>query len=713
MHGTYNTWLVWLSIAVAIAVSYTALNLATRVAETNASTATRWLIGGAFAMGIGMWSMHQLGMLAMRMPIALTYDIALMAGSLAIATVTSGFALHIVGRSTLSVARLLASSVVMGAGIAGMHYTGMAGVQVQPAIDYDPWLVAASIVIAITASLGALWLAFYLRRGRSWQIKLARIGAAVFMGCAIASMHYTGMAAARFHESSHSLPGAHLDNIWFGVALGMFAFGILGVTLLTSVYDAYLARHLRDRDAAVERADEQTRHAASHDPLTGLPNRRALMAAAEAAMLDAQHRGVEIALLVLNVDRLKAINDSLGHQAGDELLLELSRRIRNVLRRTDTLARLAGDEFTILATELRSARDAETVVGKVLEALRAPVKLESINLHASVSVGVSMYPLDGESFDELLKRAEIAMRYAKETARGAFRFYAADMSSFSGDHIALESELRRALELNQLELHYQPKVDISTGRVRSAEALVRWRHPERGLVPPNAFIPSAEENGLIVPIGEWVLREACRQMRRWIDAGMSPIRVAVNLSAKQFRHDDLVAVVRSALEDARLEPGYLELELTESAVMHDAEKSAATLQALSTMGVHISIDDFGTGYSSLSYLRRFPLDKLKIDRSFVRDLMSNADDVSIVRAIISLAHSLRLRVVAEGVETAEQLAFLRELGCDQYQGYLCSPAVPPDTFAKLLTHLRAERPEPSEADMLRTQSRLSAFTPII
>jgi EAL domain-containing protein (putative c-di-GMP-specific phosphodiesterase class I) len=247
--------------------------------------------------------------------------------------------------------------------------------------------------------------------------------------------------------------------------------------------------------------------------------------------------------------------------------------------------------------------------------------------------------------------------------------------------------------------------------VRSAEALIRWRHPVRGLVPPNVFIPVAEETGLILPIGEWVLRQACRQMRAWLDSGMSPVRVAVNLSAKQFHDADLASVVRSALTDAQLEPGYIELELTESALMNDPEQSAMTLQSLSAMGVHISIDDFGTGYSSLSYLRRFPLDKLKIDRSFIRDLMTNADDVCIVRAIISLAHSLRLRVVAEGVETAQQLEFLRELGCDQYQGFYCSPAVPAEAFAALINRIRAEKTELTEADMLRTQSRLSAFSP--
>jgi predicted signal transduction protein with EAL and GGDEF domain len=382
-----------------------------------------------------------------------------------------------------------------------------------------------------------------------------------------------------------------------------------------------------------------------------------------------------------------------------------------MLRRGDIVGRLAGDEFIVLARDLSAAGDAEAIAAKLLAGLREPFRVRSQEIHISVSAGVSVFPADGAAFDVLLRRAETALRCAKDAARGSFRLYRPDMHTLADDRLTLESELRQALQQNQLELHYQPKVDIATNRVRSAEALIRWRHPLRGLVAPNIFIPIAEETGLIVPIGEWVMREACRQMRAWLDSGMSPVRVSVNLSAKQFRHGDLATIVRSALDEARLEPGYLELELTESSVMLDPEKSIATLRLLSQMGVHISIDDFGTGYSSLSYLRRFPLDKLKIDRSFVRELMSNPDDASIVKAIISLAHSLRLRVVAEGVETADQLEFLRELGCDQYQGFYCSPAVPPDAFVSLLKRLRAERPEYTEADMLRTQSRLSAFTP--
>ncbi|HKU12886.1 MAG TPA: bifunctional diguanylate cyclase/phosphodiesterase [Steroidobacteraceae bacterium] len=447
------------------------------------------------------------------------------------------------------------------------------------------------------------------------------------------------------------------------------------------------------------------------DPLTGLPTRIAVVTAAEQTIAEASSAGKPFAVTVLNVSRFKSINDSLGHEAGDVLLRLLSQRLQPVLGRGDVLGRLAGDEFIVLGRAGAGAIPAEVTVETIFAALREPFSIEGHDIEVAVNAGIAMFPEHGRTFDVLLRRAETAMRAARTLARGSFRFYCEDMSKSEEERLALEADLRHAIRDGQLQLHYQPKVDIASGRVRSAEALLRWKHPQRGFVPPNLFIPIAEETGLILSIGEWVLRQACWQMRAWLDSGLPPLRVSVNLSAKQFRHGELTAVVCSALEDARLQPGYLELELTESSIMQDPESSAATLQLLSTMGVHISIDDFGTGYSSLSYLWRLPLDKLKIDRSFVRELISNPDDVAIVKAIISLAHSLRLGVVAEGVETREQLEYLRELGCDQYQGFYCSPAVPPDAFVELIKRLRAEMPALTEADMLRTQSRLYAFTP--
>ncbi|HEY7638281.1 MAG TPA: bifunctional diguanylate cyclase/phosphodiesterase [Steroidobacteraceae bacterium] len=472
---------------------------------------------------------------------------------------------------------------------------------------------------------------------------------------------------------------------------------------------AWLALRLRRLQA--QRALPAPGSPNRHDALTGLPTRVAIVATAEQAIAEAQRAGATFAVTVLNVSRFKSINDALGHEVGDEVLRALSRRLAGLLATGDVLGRLAGDEFIVLARVGTGAVPAEVTVETIFAALREPFSIEGHDIEVAVSAGISMFPQDGATFDLLLRRGETAMRAARSVARGTFRFYCEEMSRSEEERVALEADLRGAIREGQFELHYQPKVDIASGRVRSAEALLRWRHPRRGLVPPNVFIPIAEEAGLILPIGEWVLRQACAQMRAWLDAGLPPLRVSVNLSARQFRHGDLTAVVCSALEDAQLQPGYLELELTESSIMHDPESSAATLQLLSTMGVHISIDDFGTGYSSLSYLWRLPLDKLKIDRSFVRELLSNPDDVAIVKAIISLAHSLRLGVVAEGVETLEQLEHLRELGCDQYQGFYCSPAVPADAFVALIKRLRAEKPALTEADMLRTQSRLYAYTP--
>ncbi len=485
-------------------------------------------------------------------------------------------------------------------------------------------------------------------------------------------------------------------------ALSLVALGAAAVA-------AWLALRLRHVQATLALPAPGSQH--RHDALTGLPTRVAIVASAEHTIAAAQSERAPFAVTVLNVSRFKSINDSLGHEVGDELLRLLSKRLNGLLARGDILGRLAGDEFVVLSRVGTGVIPAEVTVETICAALREPFSIDGHDIEVAISAGISMFPQHGATFEVLLRRAETAMRAARSIARGSFRFYCEEMSRSEEERLALEADLRHAIRDDQLELHYQPKVDIASGRVRSAEALLRWRHPQRGLVPPNIFIPIAEEGGLILSIGEWVLRKACAQMRAWLDSGMPPLRVSVNLSAKQLRHGDLTAVVCSALEDAQLEPGYLELELTESSIMHDPEACAATLQLLSTMGVHISIDDFGTGYSSLSYLWRLPLDKLKIDRSFVRELISNPDDVAIVKAIISLAHSLRLGVVAEGVETLEQLEYLRELGCDQYQGYYCSPAIPADAFVTFIKRLRATVPALTEADMLRTQSRLYAYTP--
>lgn len=686
MRGIYNPWLVSLSIMVAVCVSHTALSLASRVSFTQGRAARLWLTGGAVAMGVGIWSMHFIGMLAFSLPISLAYDLGMTLASLAIAITICGYALATASRPQISIAQLAKSSAVMGLGICGMHYSGMGSILIQPGIDYHLPTVFASVAIAVGASFAALWLFFRLRRGRSWQIQLARIVASLIMGGAISGMHYTGMSAARFAANSFCLTGARLDSTWLAIAIGGLALGVLAITTILIVYDSHLDSKTRRHNAALEQANAQLHHAATHDPLTALPNRALLADRLEQAIANAERHRSRFALLVVDLDRFKSVNDSLGHMAGDTMLREVARRLGRLLRKADTLARLGGDEFVLIITEIAGPHDIEAVATKLQASIAEPIPVSGVDLHISTSIGVSLYPDDATDAASLLQSADAAMYHAKKMGRNTWQFFAPAMNSFARERLELESGLRRALQNGEFELHYQPKVDIATGRIESAEALIRWRHPERGIVAPNAFIGLAEDTGLILPIGEWVVRTACLQLRAWHRAGHTHLRMAVNLSAQQFQQKNLVEMVQAALDDAELDAHFLELELTETAVMHDAEQSVRVLERLSAMGVRIAVDDFGTGYSSLSYLRRLPLDKLKIDRAFIREIATSRDDAEIVRAIVSLAHSLQLKVIAEGVETADQFDYVRGLGCDQFQGYLCSAPVPAADFVAALVN---------------------------
>jgi diguanylate cyclase (GGDEF)-like protein len=690
MYGTYNYWLVSLSIVVAVFVSYTALNLSSRVSSASERPARLWLTGGAIAMGCGIWSMHFVGMLAFSLPLALSYDVATTLASLVIAIGISGFALSIASPARITLKRRTAGAVAMGLGICAMHYSGMSAIQILPMITYEPWLLVASGVIAIVASFVALWLFSLLRVVSSWRMQIVRLGAALVMGLAISGMHYTGMAASRFSADSVCVGGVAPNNDWLAITIAVLALAILTITTILLVYDSHLESKTRRHNEQLEQANAQLQHVATHDALTGLPNRLLLADRLEQAIARAERQHQRFALIVVDLDRFKSINDSLGHLAGDELLREVAQRLGRVLRKADTLARLGGDEFVLLLNKIENPHDAEIVATKVLEDFARPVTISGLELHISASLGISVSPDDGTDSETLLQHADAAMYHAKKSGRNAYQFFAPAMNAFARERLELENGLRRALEQREFVLHYQPKVDVRTGRIDSAEALVRWRHPKHGLIAPAQFIPLAEETGLILPLGEWVIREACRQAFAWQAAGLRPLRVAVNLSAQQFRQKNLVGLVRDALAASRLESQYFELELTESAVMDDAEQSIEILRELSELGVRISVDDFGTGYSSLSYLRRLPLDKLKIDRAFIREVVTSRDDAEIVRAIISLAHALRLQVIAEGVETPDQLEFLNGLGCDQYQGFHFSAPIPSNAFVAMMREHQAD-----------------------
>ena len=475
------------------------------------------------------------------------------------------------------------------------------------------------------------------------------------------------------HEESITTPdGRHHDAIYYKATFTRADGSVAG--LIGTIVD------ITER----KQAEERVRHLAHFDELTGLPNRSLFNQRLSHALARARRAEDPLAILFIDLDRFKNINDTLGHEAGDRVLKEIAQRLRGCLREVDTVSRLGGDEFVVLIEGASRPADVAEVAQKILAAVARPVLLESQEFHVTASIGISTCPGDSDDLQGLMKNADIAMYRAKEQGKNNFQFYSAQINVHTLERVALESDLRHALERKEFLLHYQPKVDIGSNRIVGMEALVRWQQPGKELIAPAQFIPLAEETGLIVPIGEWVLKTACLQNKTWQDQGLPRSRMAVNLSPRQFAHESLLQDVARVLNQTGLDPAWLELEITEGMVMRDPEHAVTLLRGLKAMGIHLSIDDFGTGYSSLSYLKRFPLDSVKIDRSFIQDLPGDGDDAAITQAIIAMAHSLRLGVIAEGVETEEQLQFLRANGCDEMQGYHFSRPLPEDQFLRLL-----------------------------
>ena len=929
MLASYDPWVVGLSVVIAILASYTALDLASRVTAAERRAATLWILGGAFSMGIGIWSMHFIGMLAYRLPIALAYDVPTTLLSMVPAVGISALALFVIRRRSTRVSSLILAGVLMGIGIVAMHYTGMAAMRMQPAIRYDPGLFALSVVIAIGAATAALWIAGLFHSGETGaKVLYQKFGSAVVMGLAISGMHYTGMAAANVAPGSVCLVTPYgVASQWLAVLVGAGTFVILSVTLLVSVFDARLAhqaqrmladlsgvkafltsivesmpnmvfvkdavelrflhfnragerltgyrreqvigkndydffpreqadafvtkdrevlatcdelvvaeepitradgthRLLRTTKLAIpddrgkpkyllgiseditdsRRAEKQLRIAARafentadsvviydaqrrvvsvnksfttitgyqehevvgkstdffrsdqhehafyrdvesvvdengrwqgemmrrrkngevfpslcsisavkdergattnyvtvfndissfkeyeaklefiahHDSLTGLPNRALFQERFRQALSRARRHDATVAVLFIDLDHFKTINDSLGHHVGDKLLQMVASRLQTCVRETDVVARLGGDEFTIMVDDLRNSQEASKIAEKLLSELADDIQVDEHRLVVSASIGISCYPHDGPDAETLLKNADAAMYAAKEGGRNTFQYFKPEMNEQVMKRMQMEAAMRRALERGEFLLHYQPKVEIATGVIHGVEALLRWAHPDRGLVAPAEFIPVLEETGLIVPVGAWVTREACRQIKAWQQAGLKVPPVAVNLSARQFQEKDLERTVSDILQETGVAPGLLQLEITESMLMNDPEAAERTLHALKAAGVKLSIDDFGTGYSSLAYLRRFPLDILKIDRAFIKDMVDSPDDAAITLAVISLAHSLGLKVVAEGVETEAQANLLALHSCDELQGFYFSKPVGADALEAML-----------------------------
>ena len=690
--ASYSPALVLISLCVAILASYTALDLSGRIATARGRTVYLWIGGGALAMGFGVWSMHFIGMLALQLPLELGYDLGLTLWSLLVAILSSGFALWLVSQPRLPALQLLFGALIMGAGISAMHYSGMAALRMQPGIDYDPTLFGLSLVIAVGASAAALAIAFRLRRQTPY-VRLMRGGAAVIMGLAIVGMHYTGMAAANFPIGSFcgaaidGLSGNGLDNLVLVSSLA-----VLVIALLTSIFDARLDARTAALADSLTLANEELTQLALHDTLTGLPNRILLADRIGQAMNKVAEQGGCFSLMFIDLDGFKPVNDAFGHHLGDRLLREVALRLREQLRSQDTLARIGGDEFVLLV-RLLEPDDAPQVAARQVSLLSRAFRVDEHELLISASVGIALYPGNGLTAEELLMNADAAMYHAKGTGKNGYSFFDASMNTNARKQLQLLQDLRQALELQQFRLHYQPKFDASNSQPVGAEALLRWEHPQQGLLLPEHFIDLAEKTGLIIPIGDWVLNEACRQMRIWFDQGYSHWRIAVNLSALQFCYSGLVDSVVAALERHRLPANSLTLEITETTAMSDADASMVVLQRLSQMGVDLSIDDFGTGYSSLMYLKRLPANELKIDRGFVRDLEHDSDDAAIVSAIVALGQALGLRIVAEGVETDTQQSFLTTLGCDALQGFLLGEPLPAEQFMADIHSARPVEPD--------------------
>jgi diguanylate cyclase len=680
--GHYNPQIVLLSLLVAIAASYAALGMVGRIATTQGRAVTGWLAGGAFAMGAGIWSMHFVGMLAFSLPIPLGYDPGVTLLSLLIAIALSAFGLWLLRHDTLPMSHLGCGAVLMGIGIAGMHYTGMAAMDMAPAIRYVPWLVALSILIAVIASGAVLWIAFRLRK-RTSHVWLLRLGASVVMGGAIVAMHYTGMAAAQFPVGSVcGAATAGMDSGWLALVISIFALAVLGIALITSVLDLRLESRTLVLATSLAAANEELTYLALHDNLTKLPNRLLLEDRINQAMQVADRSERMCSLMFLDLDGFKSVNDAYGHYVGDQLLIQVAQRIREIVDAKDTIARVGGDEFVLVA-EVNDPSDAATLADNLLEAIQQPFTAANHELRVSTSIGIAMYPGDGTHQRDLLMHADAAMYHAKSIGRNAYCFFEASMNVNVHEQLQLMQDLRAALKRQELVLHYQPKFEAPNGPIIGVEALVRWMHPTQGIIGPDRFIPLAEKVGLIIPLGTWVLNEACRQMRAWHDAGHRHWSIAVNLSASQFSHANLVQTVRETLARHGLDPHCLILEVTESTAMRNAEESVRILHRLDSMGVRISIDDFGTGYSSLLYLKRLPASELKIDRGFIRDLQHDTEDAAIVSAIVALGRALDLKIVAEGVETSEQQQFLTQLGCNSLQGYLLGRPMPAEALTQV------------------------------
>jgi len=789
MQGSYNPVLVILSIVIASAAAYTSFNLIAQLSEIISTklSRVRTMISGS-VMGLGIWSMHFVAMLAYEMPMTVRYDGPLTILSLVVAILACIIGLAVTGKAR-KLRQIIIGGSLIGCGISSMHYIGMGAMNMPARLEYETILVIASVSIGILAATASLWFAFSFARGKLSNTLQVKLFSSILMGLAISGMHYVAMAGTNMMpvlNVAMDATGFVLNPEVIGISLTISILLLMGIILWSakivaeteiiraneekinaitsnvidaiitidkhgiiisanpavknifgysqeqmigesirlivpepwkSKHDEYLNRYRRTGDRkmigkgytemqavkydgniipvelAISEAkvsgesiyigvirditdrvktQERLNYLAHHDVLTSLPNRFSFSQHIEQAITHAQRLNSLVAVMFLDLDRFKVINDTLGHNVGDYLLQRFAERITDCVRPGDTIARISGDEFTVLLDDIEDVDEVAVIAERIVKSLTEPFNYLNRELFTSVSIGICLFPDTGENPQSLMKHADIAMYAAKDEGGGQFCFYTEEMNAKSNERLVLESDLHRALERGELFLNYQPQIDIDARKISCVEVLLRWKHPKLGLIPPCEFIPILEDTGQIVEVGDWVIKEACAQNKSWQEKGLEPFRIAINLSGRQFTKPGLATRIGEILSETGLAAECLELEITESILMQQTQTTVSVLKALHAMGIKIAIDDFGTGYSSLSYLKRFPIDVLKIDQSFVRDISIDQDDAEIVKLIVDMANSLNMGVVAEGVETQEQLDFLSNTNCHIIQGYLYS-----------------------------------------
>lgn len=669
---TWNPVLIVISFLVAFIASFVALDSAGKISDASRLAALFWRIAGGMTLGIGIWAMHFIGMLSMQMPVSMHYEVWLTLASLGIAILAATTALNIaVRRSSLSRSRLFIATLILSSGVVAMHYLGMAAMMFDDSIRWNKTAVSLSVVIAVLASGAALWLAFHLRHKHK-GVLINRIAAAILMSVAICAMHYTGMYAAHIPHSPHSMPGGVSE---FGLSVWVCATTLilLGIMLIISMVDSH--RRTNRLTENLRQLNKQLELQARFDALTGLANRQQMDLNLQDCLHTALLTKKQFAVLFLDIDHFRLVNDAWGHYVGDELLISVAQRITSRLSPGMTLARLGSDEFILLLPESDDEKIASLAM-TLLDDIRRPFSICGHTLNLTLSVGVSLYPQHGETLHELKFNADAAMHHIKQEGRNGWAIYRPEMSKTVSAEPHFLQDLSKALEREQFELWYQPTYLASEHEIHGFEALIRWHHPEQGVLLPGVFLPSMEKTGLIIPVGVWAIDQACRQLRFWTEQGFGQWTLSFNLSPIQFEQQDIFDVISGAMKKYSLEPSRLILEVTESTALKNLERSIELLNQFNEAGFTVSIDDFGTGYSNLLMLNVLPARELQIDKSFIDGILINEKNRKIVETIIHVARTMEMNVVAEGIETEAQRQLLAELGCDYLQGYLFSRPLP-------------------------------------